>query len=256
MTAPSIGGRRPQGRSSPVRPLIGLTPDTTESPQGRPFLRLELRSAYFDALAAAGALPILLPLCDGETLGELVGRLDGLVLTGGAFDIPPSEYGEAPAPGLGELKPERTTFEKAALEAAERRGLPILGICGGMQLLAVTRGGKLYQHLPTDLPGPIAHEQAADRRSPSHTVKVVPKSRLAAATGSGDVWVNSSHHQGVRLPGRGLVATAVSPDGLVEAIEDPAARYLVGVQWHPELLAPAEPGQRAIFEGLVAACGH
>ena len=116
-------------------------------------------------------------------------------------------------------------------------------------------GGALYQHLPTDLPG-LAHEQSNDRREPGHRVRLLEGSLLARATGATELWVNSSHHQGVRLPGRGLVATAVSPDGLVEAIEDPAARYLVGVQWHPELLAPAEPGQRAIFEGLVAACGH
>jgi putative glutamine amidotransferase len=239
------------------RPLVGVTADFTESEKGRPYRRHELRAAYADAIAAAGGLPVLLAQLDPpELASELLDRLSALVLTGGDFDIPPAHYGEEPAPGLGPLKPERTTFERAALEAADRRGLPVLGICAGMQLMNVSRGGKLYQHLPAELGGPLAHEQPEDRRQPSHTVTVTPGTRLAAAIAPGDIRVNSSHHQGVRTLGRGLVASAQSPDGLVEALEDPAARFWLGVQWHPELLTGSLPAQRGLFAALVEACGH
>ncbi len=239
------------------RPLVGLTADFSESEKGRPYRRHELRAAYADAVAEAGGLPVLLAQLDDTALaGEILERLSALVLTGGDFDIPPAQYGEEPAPGLGPLKPERTSFERAALAAAEKRHLPVLGICGGMQLMNVARGGKLYQHLPAELHGTLAHEQAEDRRQPSHAVVVAPGTKLAQLLPSGEIQVNSSHHQGIRTLGRGLVASASSPDGLIEALEDPTARFWIGVQWHPELLTRSVPAQRGLFAALVEACGH
>jgi len=236
------------------RPRVGITTDYSESPKGRPYRRHELRAAYADAVALAGGLPLLLSPTEEVGLAEeLVSHVDALVVTGGDCDVPPAHYGEAPAPGLGPLRPTRTSFELALVAEAERRGLPVLGICGGMQLLNVSRGGKLYQHLPAELEGTLAHEQAEDRRHPSHPVLVTGGSRLARAVGEGQVQVNSAHHQGVRTLGRGLVATAHSPDGLLEAFEDPAARFVVGVQWHPELLIESCPPQRHLFEALVEA---
>ncbi len=234
------------------RPLVGVTADIEDSEKGPAFRRHELRHAYAQAVYAAGGLPLILPALGPEAAREFVDELDGLVLTGGAFDVPPALYGERPAPGLGPLKPDRTAFEQAALERAAARGIPVLGLCGGMQLMAVVRGGALYQHLPTELSGALSHEQPNDRRRPSHTVRLSPGSLLARATGATELRVNSSHHQGVRSLGRGLVASGTSPDGLVEALEDPSVPFFLGVQWHPELLD--DGAQRGIFERLVEAC--
>ncbi|MHB1846673.1 MAG: gamma-glutamyl-gamma-aminobutyrate hydrolase family protein, partial [Deltaproteobacteria bacterium] len=238
--------------------LVGLTADLAENgAAGRPgesgplFHRHELRHAYAEAILACGGLPVVLPTSTVPA-DELVERLEALVLTGGAFDIPPSDYGEAPAPGLGPLKPDRTAFERGCFLAAERRGLPILGICGGMQLIAVARGGALYQHLPAELPG-LAHEQPNDRREPGHRVRLREGSLLAHATGTTELWVNSSHHQGVKRLGARLVACGSSDDGLVEAIEDPSRPFLVGVQWHPELRCGTTPPERRLFERFIEA---
>ena len=136
------------------RPVIGLTPDvgTSTSRAGRPSLpRLELKQAYLEAVWRAGGLPIVLPLCrDEESAREAVALCAGLVITGGGFDIPPQLYGDEPREGLGELRPERTASELLLLAAAIERRQRVLGICGGMQLLAVWAGGKLYQDLPRE----------------------------------------------------------------------------------------------------------
>ncbi len=241
------------GPASSARPLVGLSAGYAEQELGRDYRRHELRAAYLDAVAAGGGLPVVLASIDPALAEAIVARIDALLLTGGRHDIPPAEYGEAPAPGLGPVAPDRTRYERALLAAADRRGLPVLGICGGMQLLVVARGGKLHQHLPADIASDIRHEQAEDRRRPSHRVRVVPGTRLARALGEGEILVNSAHHQGVRVLGRGLVVTAKSPDGLVEGVEEAGPRFVAGVQWHPELLAGTVPAQRALFEQFVAA---
>ena len=236
-----------------MNPLIGISLDWSEDSRGRAFGLHQLRSGYADCVSAAGGIPVLLapPLSDAR-LEKLVDHLEGLLITGGAFDIPPELYGEKPSPQIGRLALERTAFELALFRAATARGLPVLGICGGMQLINVTRGGTLYQHLPDELPG-IQHEQATDRRGAGHTVEIESDSRLAALVGPATLPVNSSHHQGVRNVAPGLRASARSSDGLVEAIEDPAAKFCLGVEWHPELLWDSEPRHRALFRGLVAA---
>ena len=131
--------------------------------------------------------------------------------------------------------------------------MPVLGICGGMQLVNVALGGSLYQHLPDELPG-VHHEQPTDRRQPSHLVEVVPGTRLAGLVGKGPLPVNTSHHQGVKGLAPGLRAAARSEDGLIEAFETAEGSFLVGVEWHPELLVDTEPRHRGVFRGLVEAC--
>lgn len=234
------------------RPVIGLTPDVgfTHAREGRPALpRLELKQAYLDAVWRAGGLPLVLPLCpDEQSAREAMAPCAGLVITGGGFDLDPALYGEAPRPGLGETRPERTNSELLLLRAAFEKQVRVLGICGGMQLLAVydaTRtgdaggsGATLYQDLPRELPSAGQHTQPHDPREPHHSVQIVPGSLLHRLAGALRLQVNSTHHQAVRAaPGAQVSATA--PDGVIEAIELPA-RHALGVEWHPELLAGEE----------------
>jgi putative glutamine amidotransferase len=228
------------------RPRIGVTLDVEEE-RGRYFLGRR----YVDAVLAAGGLPLLLPHAR-EAAPAYLALLDGLVVTGGAFDVPPDLYGEAPRAGLGPTKPERTAFERDVLEAALAAGLPVLGVCGGMQLLNVVRGGTLFQDLLSDA-GLRGHEQPPPKDAPSHEVAVQPGTQLAALVGAGPLRVNSTHHQAVRDPGAGVLVSARAPDGVIEAIELPDQGFALGVQWHPEAVAPHEPRHAALYRGLVAA---
>jgi putative glutamine amidotransferase len=130
--------------------------------------------------------------------------------------------------------------------------MPVLGVCGGMQLMNVVRGGTLHQDLAADL-GVATHEQPAPKDVPSHDVDVAPGSQLAALLGAGRLAVNSTHHQAIRDPGAGVLVTARAPDGVVEAIELPDLAFALGVQWHPEAAAAHEPRHAALYRGLVAA---
>jgi putative glutamine amidotransferase len=237
-----------------MRPIIGITPDVgmTSARPGRPPLpRYELKQAYADAVLAAGGLPIVLPYSDDESApAEVLAICDGLVITGGAFDIPPELYGAKAGDRLGPMKRGRTAFEQRVLRAALDAGKPVLGICGGMQLLAVELGGSLYQDIGDEVEGAFDHEQKLDPREPGHSVQVLEGTALEAILGVRELSVNSTHHQAVRDPGKARVC-AVSPDRIVEAIELPG-RFAIGVQWHPELLAGAE--HLALYRALVDRC--
>ena len=235
------------------RPVVGLTPDVghSEPRPGRPSVpRYELKQAYADAVLAAGGLPIVLPYSEDETAAhEAVALCDAIVVTGGAFDIPPEMYGTRKNRFLGTIKPQRTQYEQRVLRAALDADLPVLGVCGGMQLLAVELGGTLYQDLRDELPQAFDHEQKLDPREPGHEAQVVPRSNLAFIVGEGKLDVNSTHHQAVREPGRSRVS-AVAADGVIEAIEGDG-RFVIGVQWHPELLAG--PRHLALYQALIKA---
>jgi len=230
------------------RPRIGLTMDVDLQAA-----RFHIRRDYLSAVEAAGALPILLPPDDGSVAAGFLALLDGLVVTGGAFDVPPELYGEARRDGCGPLKEERTRFEKDLLEAALAVALPVLGICGGMQLMNVVRGGTLYQDLEADA-GLGGHQQRQAREVATHAVHVAAGTLLARLLRAGpELRVNSAHHQAVRDPGTGVLVAASAPDGVVEAIELPDQPFALGVQWHPEALRQHDPRQAAIFAGLVEA---
>jgi putative glutamine amidotransferase len=229
-----------------ARPRIGLTLDADA---GR--ARYVLEARYVDAVLAAGGLPILLPHAP-DAAGAYLALLDGLVVTGGAFDVPPELYGEARRPACGPSKPERTAFERDLVEAALAARLPVLGICGGMQLMNVVRGGTLHQDLVADV-GIAGHEQPAPKDVPSHDVAVGPGTHLAALVGSGTLRVNSTHHQAVKDAGAGVLVSARAPDGVIEAIELPDLPFALGVQWHPEASVRHEPRHAALFRGVVQA---
>ena len=216
--------------------------------------RYEQPRAYADAVRDAGGLPLPVPCGDPSLAGEYLALCDGLLVAGGDFDIPPERYGEARRPGCGPSRPGRTAFEEAMTVGALAAGLPVLGVCGGMQLLAVVRGGALHQHLPDDLG--VSHEQPPPKDVPSHPVEVAPGSILARLVGAGSLHVNSTHHQAVSRPGSGVAVSARASDGVVEAIELDGHPFALGVQWHPEALASRDPRQAAILRGLVLAAGE
>ncbi|MBV9783968.1 MAG: gamma-glutamyl-gamma-aminobutyrate hydrolase family protein [Acidisphaera sp.] len=232
-------------------PVIGVTLDA-EQPGG--YSRYDwyaVRANYSDAIAGAGGLPIALPH-HVELAEAYLDRIDALVVTGGAFDVDPALYGAANRHATVTLKEGRTAAEMALVQGALARNLPVLGICGGQQLLAVALGGTLLQHIPDAVAGALEHEQVNPRHEPGHSVAVTPGSRLAAIVGSPTMQVNSAHHQAVADPGRFAVVDAVAPDGVIEGIEDARYRFCLGVQWHPEFLI--DPGDRRIFDALIAAC--
>lgn len=229
-------------------PRIGITVDEDEA-EGR----IELKRSYVRAVEKAGGLPWLLPDVDDEKLAEsYLDGIDALVVTGGAFDIDPALYGEEKREGCGPVKARRTRFEHALLGGALARKLPTLGVCGGMQLLAVVRGGSLYQDLAADL-GITGHEQPPPKDLPSHDVEIAEGSLLARLAGSHVLRVNTTHHQAVKEPGAGVVVSGRAPDGVVEAIELPALPFALGVQWHPETAARHDSRHAALYEGLVVA---
>jgi putative glutamine amidotransferase len=246
------------GDSYGVKPLIGVT--TSELRPGElatlrrhgepPNPEMALGMTYVRALEAAGALPVVVPPLRSRDVGRLLGRLDGLVLSGGP-DLAPAAYGAKPHLELGSTEPGLDAFEYAMAREAVRLELPILGICRGVQTLNVARGGTLHQHLPDVVGDVIAHRQSVDGRLPTHPVTILPGSRLAAILGTSELNVNSFHHQAVDGLGTGLCACAWAPDGAIEAVEDPERPFVVAVQWHAETLQGV-PSQLALFEELAS----
>jgi putative glutamine amidotransferase len=178
-------------------------------------------------------------------------RISGVVVTGGAFDIHPSAYGETPREGLGPQKLERQQYESALIRAALKRDLPVLGVCGGMQLLNVLMGGSLFQDLKREVENARDHEQKHDRTQPLHPVDVKEGTLAAEWLGKGQLMVNSTHHQAVNKLGEKVICSATSPDGIVEAIEVTGHAFAVGVQWHPEYLIHSLPLHLGLYRGLV-----
>ena len=233
--------------------LVGITSslETVLDSRGVENPRLSVPRAYSDAVSMAGGIPVLLPIGDLQQLPGLLDRIDAVVISGGGFDIPPALYGEPPHPKLGPLCEERSLFERALVLAAIERDLPLLGICGGMQVLNVSLGGSLVQDL-SEKPGAAEHQQPHDKRRPQHEVTIAADSLLARTCGATRIQVNSTHHQAVKDLGRGLTASATSPDGVIEAVELANRRFVLGVQWHPESLTDRQE-HRAIYAALIEA---
>lgn len=233
-----------------TKPLVGITLDA-EAPGGySQYKWYALRTNYAGAVAAAGGVPVGLP--HHPDLAEaMLDRIDALIVTGGAFDVDPVLYGDGVLHPTVSLKADRTAAELALLRGALARDMPLLGICGGEQLLAVALGGTLIQHIPDSVAGALEHEQPNPRHQPGHVITLVPGTRLHQIVGTGTMHVNSAHHQAVATAGPDAVVNAHAPDGVVEGIEDARRRFALGVQWHPEFLI--DPGDALILRALLAA---
>jgi putative glutamine amidotransferase len=236
-------------------PVIGITADVADTPpaKGEPILFLAQR--YYRAVERARAIPIVMaPLESSRAIRQSLDALDGLIISGGGFDIHPSYYGEKAIRELGVVKAERTEFELNIAAVALKQNLPVLGICGGAQALNVVLGGSLYQDIPAQVPGAVEHQQSAKKASGGHRVAISANTRLRAIVQCSSLEVNTTHHQAIKGLGKCLIVNAIADDGVIEGIESTRHRFVLGVQWHPEVLAPRRLGHRKIFSAFVAAC--
>ena len=216
--------------------------------------RFYLSRHYSEAVEAAGGIPVQIPLIPREDfIHETVAGLDGILLPGSDSDVDPLRYGHQPHPKLGAVHSIKDETDLLVLKEIEERGLPLFAICFGMQVLNVSRAGTLIQDIESQHPNAIKHEQGKPRDRHSHSVRLLGDSRLAHLAKAESAPVNSHHHQAVETVGRELVATAWSPDGLVEAVEDPRSdRFVLGVQWHPELGWERDEFARSLFARFVS----
>jgi len=231
-------------------PIIGITLDS-EQPGGYAKLPwYALRENYCDSVARAGGLPLPLPH-HPDRAADYLDRMDGLIITGGAFDVDPALFGAKTRHASVIVKERRTEFELAVTRGALERDMPILGICGGQQLLNVVLGGTLIQHIPDEIDGALEHEQPNPRTELGHGVTVTEGTLLHRIAGKTQMNVNSAHHQAVRDVAEGTIINAVAPDGVIEGIEAAGKSFCLGVQWHPEYAI--DPADSLIFDALIAA---
>jgi putative glutamine amidotransferase len=243
---------------SGTRPLIAVTTSEIRehrwalTPHGEPPQHeMALGLKYMRAIEAAGGIPVVLPPLATEALAPLLGQVAGVCLSGGP-DLDPETYGQVRHERTGPVWEELDRFELSLTRAADACGLPMLAICRGMQVLNVSRGGTLHQHLPDVAGERIRHRQPEVSAKPTHRVTIEPSSRLSEILGARRKMVNSFHHQAVASLGEGLRVTATAGDGTVEAVEAIDRDFVLGVQWHAECLVAA-PEHAALFRAFVAA---
>lgn len=236
-------------------PLIGITLDSEDEGSYSKLPWYALRQNYCDAVHVSGGLPVALPHLP-ERAADYLDRIDGLIVTGGAFDVDPVLFGATSRHATVTLKEQRTCFELAVVRGALERDMPILGICGGQQLLNVALGGTLIQHIPDFVPDALAHEQPNPRTEAGHMVSLVPGTLLYDIVGKAgnpvEIPVNSAHHQAVDSVASGTVVSARASDGVIEAIEAVNKKFCIGVQWHPEYFI--SPADNALFAAFIERC--
>lgn len=215
------------------KPLIGVTLDSLETEKYATFPWYGVRKNYCECVAEMGGIPFPL-IHDLSLVQAYTSLLDGLLITGGGHDISPTYYGIEKIHPTVALKPQRTAFELAMAKAVLEKNIPLLGICGGEQVLNVALGGSLIQHIPDEIPNSLDHLQPQRRNEPIHTITVKQGTLLHKIVKTEEFSVNSVHHQAVKTPGQGVVVNAFAADGVIEGIEAPAYRFCLGLQWHPE----------------------
>jgi putative glutamine amidotransferase len=232
-------------------PWIGM-PMQMDPGGGKQYLNRQ----YLDAIAASGGMPLMIPLLEtAPSVGPLAERADGILLTGSNSDLDPSLYGAERSSACGPTQPLRDKIDFYLLETAMKCGIPILAICYGVQSLNVFFGGSLIQDIPVSPDASVRHQNPETRGRPSHRIRIAAGSILEPLAGGGSAMVNSTHHQAVDRPGRGLQPIAHAPDGVVESVFcENRNSWILGVQWHPESSFESDDFSRKIFECFLARC--
>jgi putative glutamine amidotransferase len=244
-------------KAGDARPLIAVTTSEvraavtiTQTPQGDPARQeMALGLKYLRAIELAGGIPVVVPPLSPASIEALLDRVDGLCLSGGP-DLDPVAYGERRHMRLGPVETELDTLELALTRAADAREVPILAICRGQQVLNISRGGTLHQHLPDVTDGTIDHRQTEPGERPTHGVRLREDSQLGGIVSSPELEVNSFHHQAIARLGDSLLVTGHAGDGTIESIEASDREFVIGVQWHAECLV-RRPEQAALFDAFV-----
>lgn len=230
------------------KPIIGITCSVNWKDE-----RQQQNETYIQAVLKAGGVPVLLPAVSSEAvIMEHAQFIDGLIVSGGP-DMDPKYFGEQPVPELGVVNPAMDASESVLIRRILELDKPLLGICRGEQVLNVVSGGTLYQDLRRALPDVLKHGQDQPRWFPSHSVRIVPDTKLAEILQAEELPVNSFHHQAVARVAPGFVATAYAPDGVIEAIESQNHRFVIGVQWHPEGMWNQTDNYDALFAAFIQA---
>lgn len=232
-----------------MKPVIGLSPLWDNSKESYWML-----PGYMKMLEECGAVPLMLPLTNDESvLDQCLSMCSGLLLTGGQ-DVSPQMYGEETSPHCGEICEERDRMDRRLLISAIGMDIPVLGICRGLQLMNAALGGTLYQDLPSEYQSHVNHVMTPPYDRGVHRVSVLSGTPLAVMLGEGEIAVNSYHHQAVKEPASCLKTMAISEDGLIEGMYMPGKRFIVGVQWHPEFAYLTDPRCLNIAKAFVEAC--
>lgn len=239
-----------------MRPIIGITPDFNPGDE-KTEPTYFLRSRYINAVEECGGIPIILPQTNSdEIISTLFEGIDGLMLTGSGPDIDPAVYGGEKRFDFKVMSRERMTFELRVVKMAMEREMPIIGICGGMQMMNVAAGGSLYQDIRSEIPGSLIHQREEGKDLPTHPVTVKTDTLLFKITNIREFAINSSHHQCINGVAPDFKVNAISPDGVIEGIEWTKKGFAIGLQWHPEYLHRDDPANRRIIEAFVRQCGY
>lgn len=231
-----------------MKPIVGVMPLWDDEKDS-----IWMLPGYMDGISQAGGIPVIFPFsADEEEIDRLTSMCDGFLFTGG-HDVSPELYGENALEGLTQTCVKRDRLEEIVLKKVLAADKPILGICRGIQLINAALGGTLYQDLPTQHPSDVPHRQQPPYDNPAHSVAIIKDSPLYDCLRTDQLQVNSHHHQAVKDLAPGLIAMAVSPDGITEALYMPERRFLWGMQWHPEFSYRKDENSRRIFRAFAAA---